>query len=97
MQGDNFKAVSPEVSAWALEAHFKRQALPVRLTNRGRHGKHRLRSSAERQRMREIQIQAFCDRNGITLEQREAYIALIRSTGLPASEAMAVIKSERSA
>jgi hypothetical protein len=96
MQGDNFRAVSPETAAWVLAQHFSRMSIRKRLDMRGRHRKPPM-SEEGRQHMRQIQLKAFCERVGITEEERLAYKALIRSHGLKAAEALEVIKGARKA
>lgn len=97
MNGDNFRMVDHETAAQVLQQHFARMSIPRRLDMRGRHGKQRSLSPEAREHLREVQLKSFCDRNGITDSERQAYVALIEKTGLRAAEAMAMIKAERKA
>lgn len=94
MQGDNFKPVSPETAAWALQQHFAARKLPMRPAVGYEHLR---RTPAMREKQGLTRIERFCERAGITAEERLAYKALIRAKGLRAHEALQVIKGARKA
>lgn len=98
MQGDNFKPVSPETAAWALQqfaALSGQPQQPATAFNGYRVGRpHTVQSRAKQGRSR---IENWCQRVGISTDERIEYIKLKASTGLTAAEALRVIKGARKA
>lgn len=94
MQGDNFKSVSPETAAWVLKQHFAMNRFTPRPAMGFSGHTHKPETRA---RIGMTRIERFCERAGITADERLAYMALIRSKGLRAHEALQVIKGARKA
>lgn len=103
--GDNFKAVTGPLAASLLAEHFAMAAMPVDLLgprslvgeikpSRKIGGPNRF-GREHRQKISERHIRNFCKATGLRRKERDAYRDLIRRTGLPAAEAMRIIKAER--
>ena len=92
--GDNFKPVSPETAAWVLQQHFAMNRFASRPAIGFSGHRHKPETRA---RIGQTRIERFCERAGITAEERLEYMALIRSKGLRAHEALQVIKGSRKA